>query len=84
VALALKMVCVQARKTRLTSITEGIVDIGWAKLSLLMATFVAGILLGVFCTVFCFMRWGGDKTHSPLRQARLHGANILTSIVENM
>jgi hypothetical protein len=56
VALALKMVCVQARKTRLTSITEGIVDIGWAKLSLLMATFVAGILLGVFCTVFCFMR----------------------------
>jgi hypothetical protein len=47
---------VQARRTKLTSITEGIVDIGWAKLSLLMATFIAGVSFGVFCTVFCFMR----------------------------
>ena len=46
----------QARRTRLDSVTDAIVDLGWTKVSLLLASFAVGVVFGCFCTVACFMR----------------------------
>jgi len=47
----------QARKLRITSLTDDIVDLGVVNLSLLTFSFVAGVLFGTFCSVYCFMRY---------------------------